>query len=386
MNLVSISIFKRGLLQMLRNRFSLLLTILTTPFFLFLYWIVFVGSHTVRIGVFLETDKSVKTFHTKEGNFRDTVSKLKNEMNEATLQNPIAWIELEKIPNTKNYIDQEKHSLDSFDVLLIVKQSEYQKNPLLDSLHVEIYNDGKISSIFICYKIKEFLLDQTIQNYQLPIEVKIEEDKQNQLRFSNFAIGFLVFAMIMMIFSSSQAISVEMETNTWIRYRLSNLPITSYIIGMSSVQLLFGIISILLSYLCIMVLKVDLSFDFLMFIFFCILGLAVHIQIGFLLAAIFKNTMLVFLGSSFIMFLLLLFSGIVFPSPPAIFISDTYSFDVFGLLPSAILKKLLDLSLENKFDQIRFFPLLSQILFYYGLLLIINSYLLKRQYTVLGTD
>ncbi len=32
MNLVSISIFKRGLLQMLRNRFSLLLTILTTPF------------------------------------------------------------------------------------------------------------------------------------------------------------------------------------------------------------------------------------------------------------------------------------------------------------------------------------------------------------------
>ncbi|MCZ8341706.1 MAG: ABC transporter permease [Leptospira sp.] len=386
MNLIVTSIFYRSFLQILRNRFSLALTILTTPFFLILYWLVFVGSNSARIGIFMEADVSSKSPLNSERSFAEVVSELKREMDASTSRNPITWIELEKIPNTKTENSEGNTSGDSFEVLLTFKRMQNSENPKFKNSYIEISNDGKLSSILLSYKIKDFFLDQVLGNYQLPIQVHLQKTDLDLFQFSNFAVGFIVFAMIMMIFSSSQSIAVEIETNTWIRYRLANLPITSYLLGMSSVQLFFGMISILISYLCIVFLRVDLSFHFFSFIAICTLGLAVHIQIGFCLAGIFKNTMLVFLGSSFVMFLLLLFSGIVFPSPPNLLISEGHSIDFFGMLPSAIVKKLLDLTAESSSDRPTFYNLLIQIFFYWVFLLLINSYLLRRLYTIQGTD
>jgi ABC-2 type transport system permease protein len=143
--------------------------------------------------------------------------------------------------------------------------------------------------------------------------------------FDAFVPGLLVFAVIMVVFSAAMSVAKEVESGALRRLRLTPLRAVDYLGGISLFQLLLGAGSVSLTLLTAALLGFDARGAGLSVVGLGILASAGSVGIGMMVATVSPTTGRVFLVASVAMFLLLLFSGVVFPRPEA---------QIFDLLPT----------------------------------------------------
>lgn len=136
--------------------------------------------------------------------------------------------------------------------------------------------------------------------------------------FDQFVPGLLAFAIIMLIFSSTLALSREIERGTLLRLQLTAIKPWHLVAGMGLVQVLLGIICVAITLATAVILGFQAKGSLLEALLFVSLGCLSSIGIGLIIACLMKTTARSFLVASFVMFLLLVFSGIVFPKPTGI--------------------------------------------------------------------
>ena len=136
-----------------------------------------------------------------------------------------------------------------------------------------------------------------------------------QTTFDQFVPGLLAFAIIMLIFSSALALSREIERGTLLRLQLTAVKPWHLVTGMGLVQTSLGILCVAITLLTAVVLGFKAQGSLLAALLFVSLGCLSSIGIGLIIACLMKTTPRSFLVASFVMFLLLVFSGIVFPKP-----------------------------------------------------------------------
>lgn len=134
--------------------------------------------------------------------------------------------------------------------------------------------------------------------------------------FDLYVPNLLVFAMIMLVFSSAMTIAREVERGTLERLRLTQLRTREYLVGMALAQLFFGAASVVATLTVALLLGFSASgpaiaLSGLVSLF---TGLAC-IGVGTFVASVARTVAQAFAVASFFMFLLLLFSGVVFPIP-----------------------------------------------------------------------
>ncbi|BDA79393.1 hypothetical protein LPTSP3_g23230 [Leptospira kobayashii] len=206
-------------------------------------------------------------------------------------------------------------------------------------------SDNNTKEQYLSLELKSKLLDLFSTETELPFSIQIKNNGEMFIRsdFEQFIPGLLVFSIIMLIFSSSMMMTAEIESETYLRYKMSNTPVFSVLIGSSFLQLFNGIISILLSLSIAKLLGYQFHDKLILVFLICFLGSISCIGTGLLIASFMKTSQQAFLTSSFIMFLFLLFSGIIFPKPILLFrITEGFGFDVFYLLPTSLMKSALD--------------------------------------------
>lgn len=313
------SIFSRGILQELRDPLTLGLTLFTTPFFIFFYWLLWGQSSLIHVGVFLpsinsepirlseknEDEIDVKYFRSKD----DLIISIKNRKVEISI--------LEKgsasAPKEIN-IEIENHTESERNDRIVYVLSDSVKNLILKA------NQSKVTTI-----------------------IKTKQESEIISEFKSFVPGFLVFSIIMIVFSTTMMLSYEIESNLIFRYKISKTTVFEYLIGSGSIQFLNAAIAILLSITLTHFLGFMFKGNFLFIFLTCLLGALSTIGIGLWLASFLKNSNQAFLVSSFVMFLLLLFSGIFFPKPNVIVsLGKSVHFNLFDLLPTANLKQVID--------------------------------------------
>ena len=175
-----------------------------------------------------------------------------------------------------------------------------------------------------------------------------------QTTFDQFVPGLLAFAIIMLIFSSALALSREIERGTLLRLQLTHIKPWHLVAGMGLVQAALGIICVGITLVTAIVLGFTVKGSILAALVFITLGCIASIGIGLVIACLTQTTPRAFLVSSFVMFLLLVFSGIVFPQPENTFttiMSRAVSWTDF--LPTSHLRIALDRILASGWESTR---------------------------------
>jgi ABC-2 type transport system permease protein len=159
---------------------------------------------------------------------------------------------------------------------------------------------------------------QGLRGVEPATRVRVQAVGQSALRtpFELYVPNLLVFAMIMLVFSSAMVTAREVERGTLERLRLTRMRPSEWIAGTALAQTLLGTGSVALTFVVAMALGFDARAAALPIAAgIALLTGVACIGIGTIVASVARTVAQAFAIASFIMFLLLLFSGVVFPIP-----------------------------------------------------------------------
>lgn len=158
--------------------------------------------------------------------------------------------------------------------------------------------------------------------------------KSSKLNEFTIAIpGLLVLATIMLMFSGAIAFVAEPEKKTMLRLKLSRVRPLTYLAGITVVQILVGLVSILLTLWAAYLFDFDFSGSFWLFLLVCVLTCLSVIGFSLILAGLTKSVNEVLIVGNFPLFLFMFFSGTVFPIQGAVlFTLGGYAFTIPGLM------------------------------------------------------
>jgi len=164
----------------------------------------------------------------------------------------------------------------------------------------------------------------------------IETPAGNSSKMNDFTIaipGLLVLATIMLMFSGAIAFVVEPEKRTMLRLKLSRLSPLTFLTGITLIQILVGLASILLTLGTAFLFDFNFSGSFGLFLLISILTCLSVIGFSLILAGLTKSINEVLVVGNFPLFLFMFFSGTLFPIHGAtLFTFGGYAFTIPGLM------------------------------------------------------
>jgi len=164
--------------------------------------------------------------------------------------------------------------------------------------------------------------------------------------FERYVPGLLVLSIIMIIFSSAMVLAREVESGAMLRIRLWPVSTFDVLGGTCLVQLVLAAVGTGLTLGCARLLGFQPRGSLFLILMLATLSSTASIGLGLVVASFAKTQGRAFLVASVLMFLLLLFSGVVFPRPS---VTWFYLHDVavgpFDLLPTTHLHEALSRTL-----------------------------------------
>lgn len=153
--------------------------------------------------------------------------------------------------------------------------------------------------------------------------------------FDAYVPGLLVFSVIMLVFSAAMSVAREVEYGAILRLKLTPLSTLELLAGSSTVQLLLGAISVALTMLTAEALGFESHGKSAVILLLALIACLSSIGVGMVVASLSRSTTRAFLIASVAMFLLMLFSGVIFPRPRAeVFEVGGRSIGLFDALPT----------------------------------------------------
>jgi ABC-2 type transport system permease protein len=313
-----LSIIVKSLKEQWRSFWILLLTLSMGPFFMFVYYLIIESSkphYDVAIinndrGYIIESEPVNKgeeyiLFFT--GRVKDSVDmpfSIKKTYSKPDV--------LEALKNKKN------------DALVIIPE-DFSKRIIEDrnadstgSVEIQFYGD--LTSVN--YLLSALWANETLNSY-----IKKTTGSADLIRISETGIGtsssisdfdmivpgILIVSIIMLMFTATIAFVSEVENKTIIRLKLSPVTSFEFISGITVVQLIVGIISILLTLITAAMLGFEFRGSATVFILIASLTSLSIIAFSLIIAALTKTANEVLVVGNFPLFLFMFFTGAAFP-------------------------------------------------------------------------
>ncbi|MCF7923113.1 MAG: ABC transporter permease, partial [Candidatus Marinimicrobia bacterium] len=137
--------------------------------------------------------------------------------------------------------------------------------------------------------------------------------------------GMLILSIIMLMFSATIAIIVEVDQGTILRLKMSGIKAWQFLVGVGASQVLVGLIAIFLTLAAASSLGFEMRGSFLSFLLIAVLTSISMVAFSLILAAVTRSVTDVLVVGNFPLFLFMFFSGAAFPiSPKAWFYLGDY--------------------------------------------------------------
>jgi ABC-2 type transport system permease protein len=311
-------VFIKSIREQIRDYWILLLTISLAPFFVFIYYLM-VEAETPEFNIILVNQDEGTTHLGQPVNLGDS------------LINYVQKESMDQETSILHYAEQDKRLTGvsllqegEADVMVVIpgNLSLQLLSPVNDDSPrpvLELVGDVTDMQYIIAAVWSEELINQFIREasgISLPIEWK-----ETTLGFSGqrttfelYVPGMMILAVIMMIFSASAAIVREPEAKTLERLKVSNLTALEFLGGISLIQVIIAIISLLLTMLVAVSMGYTLlpgTFWFIMLVAF--LTSLSMIAFSLIVAAICRSIKDVAIIGTFPLFILMFFTGAAFP-------------------------------------------------------------------------
>ena len=331
------SIFIKSISEQIRNFWILILTVSMAPFFVFVYFLINEASQPHYRALIVNLDQG---FERKEGLINVGSSVLPNFQSYLASQENIP---LSIHSAATREIAAKKIETRKADVLLVIpanfSQSILAEIPSAPEIEIvgNISSTGYlISAVWLSELLNDFMAQQTGQERLFTIKETALGLSGQVDEFELWIPGMLILSIIMLMFSATIAIIVEVDQGTILRLKLSGMEAWQFLIGVGSSQVLVGLIAIFLTLAAATSLGFELRGSILSFLLITVLTSISMVAFSLILAAVTRSVTDVLVVGNFPLFLFMFFSGAAFPiSPKAWFYLGDYGVSWQSLMSPA---------------------------------------------------
>ncbi len=376
----------KSLKEQVRSLWVLLLTLSMGPLFIFIYFIITETSKPQYNILLVNNDKGV-VVDGNQANYGNLMAVFINSPDVDTLKLPFT---IKTITDKSKGIELVKNNKADALVIIHPEFSESLKNfgqPTgTDSPIVELTGDLTktgylISAVWVNEIINEYAL--RITNSKRVIKVK-ETPLGTSAKINDFDMlvpGILILSLIMLMFTASIAFVTEVENKTILRLKLSKVSAAGFLGGVSIVQLLIGITSVLLTLLTALLLGFHYAGSLVVMIIIAGLTSLSIIAFSLIIAAVTKSANEVLVVGNFPMFLFMFFTGAAFPlKSEALFTIGGYPVSFQGLMTPTHAISALNKTLVMDMDITLIVPEIIAILVLTAIYFIIGALLFRHRH------
>jgi ABC-2 type transport system permease protein len=297
------------MIMQFRDYWALLLTILSAPFFIFIYFLLTDGGSTIY---------TVNYYYPDTSDSSDIKKQFVIELNSVRYAGGKTAL---KVTETKDRLSiRNKIENRKVDLLVVIPQG------FADSLKAgnipnfliigeagnPKYSIGLIFAITgIESLIKKFSRNKPLYTFQ----EKMMGNSQAKSEFDIYAPGIFIFSIIMLILSASLSIIRDVEDKTMIRLKLTKMTVFDYLAGNTIVQWIIGVLSFGLTFLLAVQLGFHSQGSALLVLLVCSLTILSILAICLILVAFCKSATMIMIVGNFPLFILMFFTGSMIPMP-----------------------------------------------------------------------
>ena len=308
------AIFTKSVKEQLRNFWILILTVSMAPFFVFVYFLINEASQPHFQALILNLDDGFQV----QGEGVNLGVDLLPELQE------YIW-GVENIPLSIHPADSREEAIKKIKShkahVLVVIPPHFSHSILVDSAHtpsIEIVGnltsiEYLISAVWVGEMLNDFMARQTGMGRLLVVEETALGLSDQIDEFELWMPGMLILSIIMLMFSATIAIIVEVDQGTILRLKLSGMKAWQFLVGVGASQVLVGIVAIFLTLGAAIVLGFEMRGAFSSFLLITILTSISMIAFSLILAASTRSVTDVLVVGNFPLFLFMFFSGAAFP-------------------------------------------------------------------------
>jgi len=331
------SIFIKSIKEQIRNFWILILTVSMAPFFVFVYFLINEASQPHYQALIVNLDQGFE----KQGGLINVGSSVLPGFQSYRTS-------VENIPMSIHSIDSREIAVKRIetrkaDVLLVIpanfSQSILAESPSPPEIEIvgNITSTGYlISAVWLGELLNEFMAQQTGQERLFAVKETALGLSGQVDEFELWMPGMLILSIIMLMFSATIAIIVEVDQGTILRLKLSGMEGWQFLVGVGSSQVLVGLIAIFLTLGAATSLGFELRGSLLAFLLITVLTSISMVAFSLILAALTRSVTDVLVVGNFPLFLFMFFSGAAFPiSPNAWFYLGDYGVSWQSLMSPA---------------------------------------------------
>ena len=310
----TIRVICKSLKEQLRSYWVLLLSLSMGPFFIFVYFLIMETSELKYTLMIVNNDKGLSA----DGypiNYGDSLISFFNSIKNDTIAFPLIVHQSDDSSAAVGAVKNKKA-----DALIVINDSfsqTLQRKKTDDTIAVSVVEFiGDLTSTG--YLVSAVWANEIVNEYALLVtnSKRIIGVKETTLGTSATAGGFdmivpgiLIVSLIMLMFTSSIAFVSEVENKTIMRLKLSKLTAVEFLSGISFVQLMVGIASVLLTLLTAILLGFNYSGSLTIMIIIAGMTSLSIISFSLIIAAVTKSANEVLVVGNFPMFLFMFFTG-----------------------------------------------------------------------------
>lgn len=333
-----IHIISKSLKEQIRSYWVLLLSLSMGPFFIFVYFLIMETTKPQYTILIANNDKGV-IIDEQHVNYGNNLIEYFKDFSSDTTAIPLTIKQVkDRTVGTESLKNKKADALiiidDSFSQSILKRKAADTTSVVNIEFAGDLSNTNYlISAVWANEIVNEFALTATNNKRIVHLKETALGNSGTASSFDMFVPGILIVSLIMLMFTASIAFVSEVENKTIIRLKLSKLSVVDFLTGISIVQLLVGIVSVLLTLLTAIMLGFKYEGSLMMMIFIAGLTSLSIIAFSLIIAAITKTANEVLVVGNFPMFLFMFFTGAAFPlQSDALFTIAGYTVNIQGLM------------------------------------------------------
>lgn len=292
-----------------RDFWALLLTILSAPFFILIYFIM-TGGSTTTYNIQYQYADTTNTY-----NIRNQLLTELNKVRYADGKSALNVSETSDTASVKSLIENRK-----VDLFLLIPSGFADSLRTGNTPHFTVFGEASnpkysIATIFTITGIESLIKNLSGNKPLYVFQEKLMGNSLAKSEFDIYAPGIFIFSIIMLILSASLSIIRDVEDKTMIRLKLTRMTVFDYLLGNTLVQWIIGVLSFGLTIWIAVLLGFNSQGSIFLILLVCSLTILSIIAISLILVAFCKNATMIMIVGNFPLFILMFFTGSMIPLP-----------------------------------------------------------------------
>jgi ABC-2 type transport system permease protein len=313
-----LSIIIKSLKEQWRSFWILILTLSMGPFFIFVYYLIIETSKPHYDVAIINSDKGYNIRSAPVNKGEEFIMFFTLSVKDS-VNMPFSIIKADNKTDALQSLKNKKTDAlviipENFSEQLVKQQSGEKVIPAEIRFYGDLTNVNYLLSALWANETMSSFIKVTTGSEDL---IKISETgigtSSNISDFDMIVPGILIVSVIMLMFTATIAFISEVENKTIIRLKLSRITTFEFISGITVVQVIVGIISILLTLLTASILGFEFHGSAAVFILIAVLTSISMIAFSLIIAALTKTANEVLIVGNFPLFLFMFFTGAAFP-------------------------------------------------------------------------